>query len=154
MSETFLYLTTTGHKSGRPHRIEIWFVEIGSRYYVISEQYNVSHWVKNIRANPQVRFSISTRDQPETTQALVEGRATFIPPEEQPDLAAQVRAADAEQRVAGARAALDELQPTLDALRSERAALVAAVDELEARRQARLAEPMPEPSVPVEGEEP
>jgi general stress protein 26 len=93
MSEIFLYLTTTGHKSGRPHRIEIWFVGIDSRYYVISEQYNVSHWVKNIRANPQIHFTIGTRDQPESTLALIEGRATFIVPEEQPDLAAQVRAA-------------------------------------------------------------
>lgn len=93
MSETFLYLTTTGHKSGRPHRIEIWFVEIDARYYVISEQYDVSHWVKNVRANPMIRFSVGTRDQPESALALTEGRATLIEADEQPELATRVREA-------------------------------------------------------------
>ena len=33
----FLYLATTGWKTGRQHRIEIWFVEYSGRYYIVSE---------------------------------------------------------------------------------------------------------------------
>lgn len=60
-NETFLYLTTTGHKSGQPHRIEIWFVVREGRYYIVAERREKTHWVQNIRANPQVQFSIGTR---------------------------------------------------------------------------------------------
>jgi hypothetical protein len=40
----FLYLTTIGWKSGKQHRIEIWFVEYNGRHYVISERHNHAHW--------------------------------------------------------------------------------------------------------------
>ena len=36
----FLYLTTIGWKTGKHHKIEIWFVEYNKRYYVISEHWN------------------------------------------------------------------------------------------------------------------
>jgi hypothetical protein len=38
MAERFLYLTTTGHKSGLPRRIEIWFVGHAGRHYLVSER--------------------------------------------------------------------------------------------------------------------
>jgi deazaflavin-dependent oxidoreductase (nitroreductase family) len=62
MSETFLYLTTIGHKSGNPHDIEIWYVENNGAYYLCSEGGEKSHWVQNIRAHPQVTFSVGTRE--------------------------------------------------------------------------------------------
>ncbi len=62
MTETFLYLTTFGHKSGNPHNIEIWYVEHDGRYYMVSEMRENSHWVKNILKNPQVEFSVGTRE--------------------------------------------------------------------------------------------
>lgn len=52
----FLYLTTTGHKSGRQHEIEIWFVADAGCYYLVAEKRERAHWVQNIRANPRVRF--------------------------------------------------------------------------------------------------
>ena len=67
--EQYLYLTTTGHKSGRPHEIEIWYVRHGQAYYIVSEKREAAHWVQNIRANPAVSFRIG-----ETTCA---GRASI-----------------------------------------------------------------------------
>ncbi len=54
----FLYLTTTGWKTGNPHAIEIWFVAHGRRYYVVSELRERSHWVQNIRQTPAVTFRV------------------------------------------------------------------------------------------------
>jgi deazaflavin-dependent oxidoreductase (nitroreductase family) len=55
----FLYLTIHGWKSGKKHRIEIWFVEHNKRYYIISERLEGAHWVQNIKHNPAVSFSIN-----------------------------------------------------------------------------------------------
>lgn len=57
-SQTYLYLTTTGHRSGKSHIIEIWFVEHEGCCYVVSEKGEASHWVRNIRANPAIRFRL------------------------------------------------------------------------------------------------
>ena len=54
----FLYLITTGHRSGKPHEIEIWYVEHLGRYYIISEKREAAHWVRNIRADAAVRFRL------------------------------------------------------------------------------------------------
>ena len=54
----YLYLTTTGHRSGIPHEIEIWFVEHGDCYYLVSQLREDSHWVRNIRANPAISFRL------------------------------------------------------------------------------------------------
>lgn len=63
----YLYLTTTGRRSGLPREIEIWFTRRDGRYYVIAE-YSTSHWVRNVAANAQVavrlgdkRFAASAR---------------------------------------------------------------------------------------------
>jgi deazaflavin-dependent oxidoreductase (nitroreductase family) len=56
----FLYLTTIGWKSGKQHRIEIWFVEYNGRHYVISERHNHAHWVQNIIRNPKVSFVVDS----------------------------------------------------------------------------------------------
>jgi deazaflavin-dependent oxidoreductase (nitroreductase family) len=66
--EAFLYLTTIGRKSGQPHEIEIWYVEHGAGFYLCAEGRERAHWVQNILAQPQVTFSVGTRDDP---QALV-----------------------------------------------------------------------------------
>jgi deazaflavin-dependent oxidoreductase (nitroreductase family) len=54
----FLYLTTIGWKTGKQHRIEIWFVEYNKRYYLISERQRQAHWVQNIVHNPKVLFTV------------------------------------------------------------------------------------------------
>jgi deazaflavin-dependent oxidoreductase (nitroreductase family) len=52
-AEQFLYLTTTGRKTGRPREIEIWFTERAGHYYVIAE-YDTSQWVQNVRVSADV----------------------------------------------------------------------------------------------------
>lgn len=54
----YLYLTTTGHRSGRAHEIEIWYVPHQGRFYLISEKREAAHWVQNIRNNPALRFRL------------------------------------------------------------------------------------------------
>ncbi len=54
----YLYLTTTGWQTGNAHEIEIWFVVYEGRFYLISELYERSHWVQNIRRDPAVSFRV------------------------------------------------------------------------------------------------
>lgn len=58
----YIYVTTTGRKTGNPHQIEIWYVYHDGAYYLVSEAGEGSHWVKNIRANPEVTLRLGTRD--------------------------------------------------------------------------------------------
>ena len=55
---TVLYLTTTGRRSGRPRRIEIWFTRRNRRYYVIAETGEDAQWVRNLRADPRVAWHV------------------------------------------------------------------------------------------------
>ena len=57
-SETFAYLTTTGRRSGDPHRIEIWFALENDRIYLLSGGRDASDWVRNIQTNPEVTIEI------------------------------------------------------------------------------------------------
>jgi deazaflavin-dependent oxidoreductase (nitroreductase family) len=82
----YLYLTTIGRKSGKPHQIEIWFVERAGRYYMVNEG-GSGDWVKNIRSIPTVTFSIGTRnDEP------IDGTGRVVDPAAEPELAAAVKA--------------------------------------------------------------
>jgi deazaflavin-dependent oxidoreductase (nitroreductase family) len=55
----YLYLTTTGRRSGLPREIEIWFTHRAGRYYVIAETGAKAQWVQNLLANPQVRWRVA-----------------------------------------------------------------------------------------------
>ena len=59
--QQFLYLTTKGWKSGRHHKIEIWFVSYAGKYYVVSERKEKAHWVQNIMHNPKVVFTVNSK---------------------------------------------------------------------------------------------
>ena len=59
--DQFLYLTTTGRKTGRPREIEIWFVASGGRFYVLAEHFHAAQWVKNLMRNPRVRVRVGGR---------------------------------------------------------------------------------------------
>lgn len=77
----YLYLMTTGRRSGQPREIEIWFTRCEGCYYVIAE-FTTSHWVRNLLAFPRVevrlgdqRFSamariISADTEPELSGAV------------------------------------------------------------------------------------
>ena len=54
----YLYLTTTGRRSGRPREAELWFTQRADRYYVIAEDRERAHWVRNLLADPRVRWRV------------------------------------------------------------------------------------------------
>jgi deazaflavin-dependent oxidoreductase (nitroreductase family) len=54
----FLYLSTIGWKTGRQHKIEIWFVEYNRKYYIMSEHLEHAHWVQNIIHDPRISFTV------------------------------------------------------------------------------------------------
>jgi deazaflavin-dependent oxidoreductase (nitroreductase family) len=47
-------VTTTGRRSGNPHRVEIWFGMIGETMYLISGNGDTADWYRNAVANPRV----------------------------------------------------------------------------------------------------
>jgi deazaflavin-dependent oxidoreductase (nitroreductase family) len=59
--QQFLYLTTKGWKTGREHRIEIWFVSYADKYYIVSERKQKAHWVQNIMHNSRVMFTVNSK---------------------------------------------------------------------------------------------
>ena len=75
-------MTTLGWKSGKEHRIEIWFVERNKRYYIISERLEGAHWIQNIKHNPTVSFSINDK--------VSKGNARTVDQEKEPALSAEV----------------------------------------------------------------
>jgi deazaflavin-dependent oxidoreductase (nitroreductase family) len=80
----YLYLTTTGWKSGKLHEIEIWYVSRGGRYYIVSEHRERSHWVQNIAHNPSVTFRVDGE--------TFKGSGRAVDPAQEPELAAAAAA--------------------------------------------------------------
>ncbi len=60
-NEDYCYLTTTGRVTGKQHEIEIWFGMEGNTIYLLSGGGDKSDWVKNMRAQPQVKVRIGKR---------------------------------------------------------------------------------------------
>ncbi|HYR91223.1 MAG TPA: nitroreductase family deazaflavin-dependent oxidoreductase [Terriglobia bacterium] len=59
--EQFVYLTTTGRKTGLAREIEIWFVERDGHIYILAEHGYKAQWVQNILANPSVTIRLARR---------------------------------------------------------------------------------------------
>ena len=72
----FCYLTTTGRRSGVPHRIEIWFALHEGVLYLLSGDGERSDWVRNLLADPRVTLELGG----ETTEAVA--RAITEPDED------------------------------------------------------------------------
>lgn len=66
----FLYLTTTGRKTGQPREIEIWYVAYDGCYYLCAENRERADWVLNIRQNPAVTFWVNGQTYRGTGRAL------------------------------------------------------------------------------------
>ena len=75
-------MSTHGWKTGKQHRIEIWFVEYNGRYYIISERLEGAHWVQNIKRNSVVSFSINDK--------VCIGNARIVDQEKESALTAEV----------------------------------------------------------------
>jgi deazaflavin-dependent oxidoreductase (nitroreductase family) len=66
----FLYLTTTGRRSGQPREIEIWFAHHEGRYYLIAEHRVQANWVQNLSANPQVHIRVAGSSMKGTARVM------------------------------------------------------------------------------------
>ena len=80
----FLYLTTTGRRTGQPREIEIWFTEHAGRYYVIAEHLRETRWVQNLCVEPRVRVRV--------VDAEFSARARVVASDAEPDLCEVVQA--------------------------------------------------------------
>lgn len=80
----FLYLTTTGRKSGQPREIEIWYVEHEGCYYLCAEHREQTQWVQNIQQHSAVSFWVEGQ--------VYQGTARIIDSAAQPEIAAPVSA--------------------------------------------------------------
>ena len=70
--EPYAYLTTIGRRTGRPHRIEIWFAVEDGRMYLMSGGRDRSDWLRNIQENPRVAIELG--------DATVDGIARIVEP--------------------------------------------------------------------------
>ena len=55
--EKFVYLTTLGRKTGRPHTVELWFAFAGSKIF-LSHEGKYTDWMKNIIHGTRVRARV------------------------------------------------------------------------------------------------
>jgi deazaflavin-dependent oxidoreductase (nitroreductase family) len=83
--EEYLYMTTTGWKSGNLHEIEIWFVEYESAYYIVAEYGNKAHWVQNLQHNSAIQLRVGPRSGP--------GQGRIVDSDSEAALVARVKAA-------------------------------------------------------------
>lgn len=58
--DAYTYLTTTGRKTGRKHRIEIWFGHDGDRMFLMAGGRDKSDWVKNLMEDPHVTVELGS----------------------------------------------------------------------------------------------
>ena len=70
--DEYCYLTTTGRRSGQPHRIEIWYAADGDTLYLLSGGGRSSDWVQNLSADPVVLVEVNDDTRPARAR-VVEG---------------------------------------------------------------------------------
>jgi deazaflavin-dependent oxidoreductase (nitroreductase family) len=73
--EDFCYITTTGRRTGNPHRIEIWFAaDPGSRtIYVLAGGRERADFVRNAMVEPTVTVRIGDQEGPATARVVGAG---------------------------------------------------------------------------------
>jgi deazaflavin-dependent oxidoreductase (nitroreductase family) len=74
-SEPYAYLTTTGRRTGRPHRIEIWFGVDAGRVYLLSGGRDRADWVRNLQVHPRVSIEIGPEARTGSARILQSGEA-------------------------------------------------------------------------------
>jgi len=57
--EKFIYLTTTGRKTGKPHTVELWFAFAGGKLYLSHEGENTD-WMRNLARRDEVSVRVGT----------------------------------------------------------------------------------------------
>ncbi len=72
-NDDYCYLTTTGRRSGRPHRIEIWYATEGTTLYLLSGGGRSSDWVRNLVVDPAVLVELDAVERPARARLLADG---------------------------------------------------------------------------------
>jgi deazaflavin-dependent oxidoreductase (nitroreductase family) len=57
-SEDYVYLTTTGRRTGLPREIEIWFALHNGALYMLAGARDQSDWVRNLMKTPAVTLRL------------------------------------------------------------------------------------------------
>lgn len=73
--EKYIYLTTIGRRTGRPHTVELWFAVAQGILY-LSHEGRYTDWMKNILNKDRVTFTIRGLDW-EGTARIVRGGDAF-----------------------------------------------------------------------------
>jgi deazaflavin-dependent oxidoreductase (nitroreductase family) len=73
--EPYAHLTTTGRRTGRPHRIEIWFAAEDGRLYMLAGGRERSDWIRNLQANARVTVELGDETRTGTARVLQPGTA-------------------------------------------------------------------------------
>jgi deazaflavin-dependent oxidoreductase (nitroreductase family) len=75
IDEAFCHITTTGRRTGNPHRIEIWFAaEPDSRtIYVLAGGRERADFVRNAMVQPRVTVRLGHEEVPATARILEPG---------------------------------------------------------------------------------
>jgi deazaflavin-dependent oxidoreductase (nitroreductase family) len=71
--EPFAHLTTIGRRSGRRHRVEIWFAVQDGRMYLLSGGRERADWVRNLQANPHVAVELGAETRVGSARVLQAG---------------------------------------------------------------------------------
>lgn len=74
-------IVTVGRVSRLPRPVRIWFSSVGDRVYLLSQDRDRAHWVRNAVAEPLVQIRIGKRRE----ERAFEGRARVIGPDEPED---------------------------------------------------------------------
>lgn len=71
--EPYAYLTTSGRRTGRPHRIEMWFAVEDGRLFMLAGGRERADWVRNLQASPQVTVELGDDAHAGTARVLPAG---------------------------------------------------------------------------------
>src|SRR5918995_518372 len=71
--DDYCYLTATGRRSGRPHRIEIWYAAEGTTLYLLAGGGRSTDWVQNLIVDPTVLVELDNTEQPARARVLADG---------------------------------------------------------------------------------
>ena len=72
--EKYIYLTTSGRRTGRLHTVELWFAVAQGKLY-LSHEGKYTDWMKNILNNNRVTFTIRGLDWEGTARIVRSGDA-------------------------------------------------------------------------------
>ena len=73
--DDYCYLTTTGRRTGDPHRIEIWYARAGDTLYLLAGGGRGSDWVRNLEATPTVTVELDGVAHAATARLIDAGTA-------------------------------------------------------------------------------